>query len=60
MAQSVKHLTPDSGSGRDLVVVRLSPASGFVPTAQGLLGILSPPLSLPLPHSRALSFFQDK
>ena len=30
MAQSVKHLTVDVGSGHDLTVVRLSPASGSI------------------------------
>ena len=30
VAQSVKHLTPDFGSGHDLIVVRLSPMLGSV------------------------------
>ena len=41
MAQLVKHLTLDFGSGHDLLVCELSPASGFVLTMQSLLGILS-------------------
>ena len=47
MAQSVKRLTLDFGSGHDLTVCELEPASGSEPTARGLLGIVS--LSLPLP-----------
>ena len=51
------HPTPDFGSGPDLMVlVGSSPTPGSVLTAQGLLGILSPSLSLPylppLPLSR--------
>ena len=44
MAQSVKHLTLDIGSGRDLLVREVEL------TALSLLVILSLPLSLPLPH----------
>ena len=49
MAQSVKRLTLDFGSGRDLTVqsVSLSPASGSEMTVQSPLGILSPSLSAP-------------
>ena len=36
----------DSGSGHDLMIVRLKPASGSVLTVQSLLGILSLLLSL--------------
>lgn len=50
MAQSVKHPTLNIGSGHDLTVVSSIPASGSALTAQGLLGILSLPLSAPPPH----------
>ena len=57
MAQSVERPTLDFSSGHDLIVVRSSPTSGSVLTAQSLLGTLSP--SLPAPplrtHSHALS-----
>ena len=50
MAQSVKRLTLNFGSGHDLeVLVSLSPASGSTLTVQSLLGIFSILLSLPLP-----------
>ena len=48
MVQSVKWLTVDFGSGPDLGVQRLIPASGSVPH-RSLLKILSLPLPLPLP-----------
>ena len=50
----VKRLTPDLGSGHDLTVVGLSPTSG---SAQNLLEILSPSLSVPPPL--ALSFSKE-
>ena len=49
MVQLVEHLTLDFGSGHDLKGMGLSPVSGSVLIAQSLLGILSLPLSLPLP-----------
>ena len=49
VAQSVKHLTLDFGSGHGLTFMRLSPASGFALTVRSLLGILSLPLSVSLP-----------
>ena len=53
MAQSVKRTTLGFGSGRDLVVHEIDPASGSVLMARSLLGILS--LSLSLCPSPALS-----
>ena len=53
VAQLIKCLTPDFGSGHDLVVRGLSPVSGSVLTAESLLGIVS--LSLPLPCLLSLS-----
>lgn len=59
MAQLVKLLTLNFGSGRDLRVVGSSRMLGSMLTARSLLGILSLPLSLcPSPahaHSQALS-----
>ena len=61
VAQSVKRLTLDFGSDRDVKICKLSPMSGFVLTARNLLGILSLLLSLPLPGlrtcARSLSLF---
>ena len=62
VAQSVKHLTLDFGSGHDLSVVRFSPELGSRLTprwAWSLLKILSLPLLLPLPpaHVRAHSHY---
>ena len=48
MAQSVKHLILDFGSGSDLTVQEFEPALGSVLTAWSLLGILS----LPVPCSK--------
>ena len=59
VAQSVKHLTLDFGSGHDLPVPEIEPPSGSVLIAWSLLGILSVPLSVPPPclysHARSLS-----
>ena len=41
MAQSVKRLTRDFSSGRDLTVHESEPGVGSVPTTRSLLGILS-------------------
>ena len=49
VVQVVKRLTFDFGSGHDLMVLEFEPPSGSELTAQSLLGILSLPLSLPLP-----------
>ena len=55
MAQSVKRPTLDFGSGHDLLVLEMEtepePRVGgaVVSTLQSLLGIVSLPLSLPLP-----------
>ena len=51
MAQLVKRLVLDFGSGRDLMVHGSSPALGSVLAVWSLLGILS----LPLPRLCALS-----
>ena len=52
VAQSVKGPTPDFGSGHDLTqFMSLSPTLGSALSVQSLLGILSLPLSLPLPCS---------
>ena len=40
VAQSVKHLTPDFGSGHDFTVMRLSPESGSVPSMEPACKIL--------------------
>ena len=61
MVQSVKHLTLDLGSGHDLTIREVEPRLGLcantVLTAGNLLGVLSLPLSLPLPclHTVSLS-----
>ena len=67
VAQSVKHLTLDFGSGHDLRVVRFSPELGSRLTprwAWSLLKILSLPLLLPLPparvHTHSLSLKKKK
>ena len=46
VAQSLKHLALDFGSGHDLTVVRSSPMSDSTLNVEG---ILSPSLSLPFP-----------
>ena len=46
MAQLVKHPTLDFGSGHVLIVCGIEPPSGSALTEQGLLGILSLPVSL--------------
>ena len=48
MAQSIKHLTLDFGSGHDLKVMRSSPMSGSALGGGGPLENLSFPLPLPL------------
>ena len=48
MAQSVKHLTLDSSSGHDLVVLEFKPHNGLCTGRQSLLGVLGLPVSLPL------------
>ena len=55
MAQSVKYLTRDFGSGHDLTVPEIELELGSMLTAWSLLGILSLSLSLPLLHSFSLS-----
>ena len=55
MAQSIERLTLDFGSGHDLVVPGMEPTSGSALIARNLLGILSLPLSLPLPCSSTLA-----
>ena len=45
MAQLVKHMTLDFGSGHDLMVMGSSPALDSLLTVWSLLGILSPSLS---------------
>ena len=52
MAQSVKLPTLDFGSGHDLRVREFEPHTGSVLATLSLLGILSLPLFLPLPHLR--------
>ena len=47
MAQSVKHLTLDFGSGHDLRIHEFETLSGSVHTMWSLCGILSLPLSAP-------------
>ena len=49
MAQSVKYLTLDLGSGNDLTVCGFEPCVGLSLTVLSLLEIHSLPLSLPLP-----------
>ena len=53
MAQSFKHLILDFGSGHDLRVVRLSPASGSVLGVEPAWDSLSPSSFLP-PHCLSL------
>ena len=53
--QSAKRLTLDIGSGHDPRIMGLSPAWGSALTVQDLLGILSLPLTLPLPGLCCLS-----
>ena len=53
VAQSAEHLT--SAQVRISRLTSLNPGSGSVLTVRALLGILSVLLSLPLPHSCALS-----
>ena len=61
VAQSVKHPTLDLGSGHDLTVCGFKPHIRSVLTVWSLLGILSFPLSLPLPtYTQALSLSQNK
>ena len=56
MAQSVKRPTLGFSSSHDLMVLEFEPHIGLRVTAGSLLGILSLPLSLPLPtHACALS-----
>ena len=59
LAQSVKLLTLDFGSGHDLVVCEIKPPAR---TARSLLAILSPPLSAPplLTHTCWLSLSQSE
>ena len=53
MAQSVKHMSLDFGSGHDLTVCEIKPHMGL-PTnsAEPAWDFLFPSLSLPLPHSQ--------
>ena len=51
MAQSVKHPTPDFGSGHDTRILKSSPASGSIPSGESLS------LPLPLPVLCAHSLF---
>ena len=62
VAQSVKHLTLDIGSGHNLIVMRLSSKSGSALTAWKLLEILSLPLFLTLPcfHTQEYSLCLSK
>ena len=55
VAQSVKRLTLDFGSGRDLRFVSSSPTSGSTLIVRSLLGILSLSLPLCLSPARSLS-----
>ena len=55
VAQSVKHLTLGFSSGHDLMVHGIKPHIGLYEEVWIPLGILSLPLSLPLPHSHACS-----
>ena len=54
VALSAKRPPPDFGSGLDLRVLSSSPVSSCELTAWSLLGIVSLPLSLPLPHEHSL------
>jgi len=63
VAQSVKRPTLGFGSGRDLRVVRWSPASGSALSRESACDSLSPPLSLPTTHALSqinLFFFLKK
>ena len=53
VALSVEHLALDFGSGHDLMVHETEPYVGLCADHASLLGILSLPLSLPLPSLRA-------
>ena len=55
MLQSVKPLTLDLSSGHNLMVREIEPHVGLCTEAGSLFGILSLPLSLPLPCSSVLS-----
>ena len=52
LAQLVEHLTLDFGSGPDFTVCEIGPP---LSAERLLLGILSLPASLPLPHSWVLT-----
>ena len=63
MAQSVKHPTPDFGSGHDLTVPEIEPRLGLhTNSAKPAWDCLSLPLSAlpPLAHARALSLSLSK
>ena len=61
MAQLVKHLTLDLGSGHDLVVHEFEPYIRFcADSADPAWDSLSPPLSLPLAHLLSLCLSQNK
>ena len=60
MAQEVRYMTLDFGSGHDLTVCEFKLLSGFGLSAQSLLGILSLPLFLPLPASHSVSLSKKK
>ena len=47
VAQLMKHLTLDFGSGHDLMVRGIKPCMGSLWTAQSFLGVLFPSLSVP-------------
>ena len=55
VAWSVEHPTLDFSSGHDLTAQEFEPCTGSVLVAWSLLGILSPSLSLSLPHLFFLS-----
>ena len=55
MAQLIERLTLDSGSGRDLVVVGLSPALGHRAEHQACLGFI-----LPRARARKISKLKKK
>ena len=61
MAQFVKHPTLDFGSGHDLTVARLSPASGSMLSVESAEDSLSPSPSVPplLACTLILSLFQE-
>ena len=58
MAQSLKHLALDYGSGHDLTVREFEPHVGSALTVWRLLGIFS--LSLTTPRSLALCLSENK